>query len=113
MLVQLTHLTDFSYLDRLTMEVPALLFALHCAWSADKFASLHPKKLIKFRLQTVVMYLIIVSLSLFVAYDSIVTHIKYEEGFYCNPATLEGSLMPSSLFSARNQDLVTSADAIM
>lgn len=111
--VTLTHLSDFSYLDRLMTNFAVIVWMMARAWKADRFSAMSLKNLLKFRLQTVVLYMLFGAQLAFLVYDGIVTRIKYEEGFYYSAALDKAGPKPSSKYSAHNKDMVFVADATL
>eukprot|EP01006_Ploeotia_vitrea_P042651 TRINITY_DN66648_c1_g1_i3.p1 TRINITY_DN66648_c1_g1~~TRINITY_DN66648_c1_g1_i3.p1 ORF type:complete len:478 (+),score=210.79 TRINITY_DN66648_c1_g1_i3:187-1620(+) len=113
MLVTLTHLSDYSYLDRGIVDLAIIGWALLHVNRVDGFASIRWQHLRAFRLKTVATIMTFVSLVIMVAYDTIATIFKYDEGFYYDPDTGNIKTMPKTKYSQTNKDLLVPTDMLL
>ncbi|KAI9137025.1 hypothetical protein BKA69DRAFT_1100821 [Paraphysoderma sedebokerense] len=111
----MTHLSDMSYLERPMVLVCVLIWILIRIKNSGDVANLHPKYLINFLksprqtttpLKLVITYLVIFSMTVYLATDIIITKFKYEEGYSYNPITKQCSSKPGADYSPFNKYLV-------
>lgn len=106
----MTHLSDFSYLDRGISDFFLLLWSLVIVYSRTGFNQLlQPSKMRKLNLKSLVTLLLFLSMIFSVIYDTLGTYIKYEEGFY-DDVELGIITKPKSKFSQANYDLIFTVD---
>lgn len=72
----MTHLSDFSYIERGTLNVFFFCWMLERIWSTDKFACLHPRKIWKRELKSICTFLILLSVAICIVYDAIAIYVK-------------------------------------
>jgi len=108
----MTHLSDFSYLDRLVMNFFIIIWMLHRVWEIDGFHVFRLQNFKKFRLKTVATGLLLLSISLFIIYDIVATTIKYREGFYVSAD--HGIIQkPSEYFTTEDKNLLYFTDVLL
>ncbi|KAI8082967.1 uncharacterized protein BX664DRAFT_339512 [Halteromyces radiatus] len=99
----MTHLSDFSYLQRDVQEIYLTSFLMIRMWQADGFRCLSPKRLINGELRSIItwfMFLLLIAQS---SWDLLCTYIKYTEGFMqVAPGIIISK--PFSQWSPKNQD---------
>ncbi|KAI7900668.1 uncharacterized protein BX663DRAFT_517191 [Cokeromyces recurvatus] len=83
----MTHLSDFSYLQRCALEAYMALFLLYRVWANDRFKCLHPKRIFAGELRSIITVLYIMMLVMQTSWDVVSTWIKYTEKFIVVPGT--------------------------
>ncbi|KAK9761665.1 hypothetical protein K7432_013268 [Basidiobolus ranarum] len=108
----MTHLSDYTYLDRLVCNTLALLWVLYRIQSFVGFReAFSPKRIRKGELRPIVTIIMLVSNILVVVYDVIVTMIKYKEGYVMETGTIISK--PRDLWSEINLKLLPISDSLL
>lgn len=101
----MTHLSDFSYLDREVTDILIFIWGISVVWSRTRFALLHPSRIKALHLKSMVTLLLLISLTLMIIYDAMAVYVKYMEGFYDDPD--RGIInKPKEHYSKSNHDLI-------
>ncbi|KAI8329214.1 hypothetical protein BC941DRAFT_210463 [Chlamydoabsidia padenii] len=77
----MTHLSDFSYLQRDAQEIYLTAFLLMRMWQADGFKCLSPRRVINGELRSIVTWFMFLLMIAQASWDFLCTYIKYTEGF--------------------------------
>ncbi|ORZ26240.1 hypothetical protein BCR42DRAFT_401858 [Absidia repens] len=77
----MTHLSDFSYLQRDAQEIYLSAFLLLRMWQADGFKCLSPRRVINGELRSIVTWFMFLLMIAQASWDFLCTYIKYTEGF--------------------------------
>ncbi|KAI7882312.1 uncharacterized protein EV154DRAFT_606049 [Mucor mucedo] len=77
----MTHLSDFSFLQRTVSFGYLYVWYTYRVWTLDRFSCLHPKRVKQGELKSVVTLLILFMIPFQLFYDITSVKIKYEEGF--------------------------------
>ncbi|KAI8330168.1 hypothetical protein BC941DRAFT_506383 [Chlamydoabsidia padenii] len=99
----MTHLSDFSYLQRDAQEIYLTCFLLIRMWQADGFKCLSPRRVINGELRSIVTWFMFLLMVAQASWDFLCTYIKYTEGFMqVAPKVIIGK--PFQYWSLKNQD---------
>ncbi|CAO3578211.1 unnamed protein product [Absidia cylindrospora] len=100
----MTHLSDFSFLQRMVSLVYLSVWFLYRVWKLDQFRCLAPHRFRQGELKSVVTALICVMIPFQLYYDVTSCKIKYEEGF----ASVFGHVYtkPETMWTKADQELV-------
>ncbi|ORZ23226.1 hypothetical protein BCR42DRAFT_487232 [Absidia repens] len=100
----MTHLSDFSFLQRMVSLAYLSVWFLYRVWKLDRFQCLAPSRFRQGELKSVVTALILVMIPFQLYYDVISCKIKYEEGF----ASIFGHVYtkPEMMWTKADQELV-------
>ncbi|KAI8081317.1 uncharacterized protein BX664DRAFT_285247 [Halteromyces radiatus] len=100
----MTHLSDFSFLQRMVSLAYLSVWFLYRVWKLDRFRCLHPHRFRQGELKSVVTALILVMIPFQLYYDVTSCKIKYEEGF----ASVFGHIFtkPEMMWTKADQELV-------
>ncbi|CAO3590509.1 unnamed protein product [Absidia cylindrospora] len=107
----MTHLSDFSYLERSTMFVYLGAYLFYSLWKNDRFDSLRPTKIFSGELKSVLTILLILMTCIQMTADVTGTYIKYTEGFFDVPV-LGIVSKPFKLWSPSHQELSMRMDYV-
>ncbi|KAI9486638.1 MAG: hypothetical protein EXX96DRAFT_549827 [Benjaminiella poitrasii] len=77
----MTHLSDFSFLQRMVSFGYLYVWYTYRVWTLDKFSCLHPKRFQQGELKSIVTLLVLFMIPFQLFYDITSVKIKYEEGF--------------------------------
>ncbi|KAI9014364.1 hypothetical protein CLU79DRAFT_767260 [Phycomyces nitens] len=77
----MTHLSDYSYLERCGLEIYISLYLIYCVWKNDRFKCIRPSRIIAGELKSIITVLMILMMLAQATWDFISTYIKYKEGF--------------------------------
>lgn len=77
----MTHLSDFSFLQRMVSFGYLYVWFLYRVWTLDRFSCLLPKRFKQGELKSIVTLLILFMIPFQLFYDITSVKIKYEEGF--------------------------------
>ncbi|KAF1803903.1 hypothetical protein FB192DRAFT_1301841 [Mucor lusitanicus] len=77
----MTHLSDFSFLQRMVSFAYLYIWYTYRVWTLDRFSCLHPKRFRQGELKSIVTMLILFMIPFQLFYDITSVKIKYEEGF--------------------------------
>ncbi|CEI91501.1 hypothetical protein RMCBS344292_05787 [Rhizopus microsporus] len=80
-------ISDFSYLQRVALEIYMLAFLASRVWATDRFRCLHPKRIIHGELRSVITVIYFLVALMQMTWDVISTWIKYSEKFVQIPNT--------------------------
>ncbi|KAK9761215.1 hypothetical protein K7432_014044 [Basidiobolus ranarum] len=108
----MTHLSDYTYLDRLICNILALIWILHRIQTLVGIrGALNLKRFRKGELRPIITFLLLVSNVLTVVYDIIVTTIKYREGYM----TIGDNVVskPKEYWSAEDLRLLPISDSLI
>ncbi|ORY98567.1 hypothetical protein BCR43DRAFT_487753 [Syncephalastrum racemosum] len=108
----MTHLTDFSYLQRCVLEVYISAYLLYTIWQNDRFRCLKPSKIIDGELRSIITYLMILMMITQSSWDIISTWIKYSEGFLEIPTTGQIITKPFAYWKPEHQRFIQPIDYI-
>lgn len=97
--------SDFSFTERVIIDVWIWLWFIYRVWSTDKFASLQWSKICNFDLKSIITLLIFLMLPVQAIFDITWTYIKYNEGFITDVSN--GRIYTKPTYSA-NGDLLWS-----
>ncbi|CAB4390625.1 unnamed protein product [Rhizophagus irregularis] len=78
--------SDFSFAERVIIDVWIWLWFIYRVWSTDRFASLQWSKICNFDLKSIITLLIFLMLPVQAIFDIAWTYIKYNEGFITDPS---------------------------
>jgi len=110
----MTHLSDYSYISRESVEILILIWALYHFYRTERFESFYWANIQSFKPKTATAYLLMTSLVLMIVYDGIAAYIKYQEGFYVNPTTGIISQRPAAEYTrSYDVELLTIADSVL
>ncbi|CAO3591018.1 unnamed protein product [Absidia cylindrospora] len=100
----MTHLSDFSFLQRMVSLAYLSVWFLYRVWKLDRFKCLAPSRFRQGELKSVVTALILVMIPFQLYYDVISCKIKYEEGF----ASIFGHVYtkPEMMWTKADKELV-------
>ncbi|KAI8069038.1 uncharacterized protein B0P05DRAFT_551300 [Gilbertella persicaria] len=100
----MTHLSDFSFLQRMVSFGYLYLWYTYRVWTLDRFTCLHPNKFKQGELKSIVTMLILFMIPFQLFYDITSVKIKYEEGF----ANLLGRIFtkPEVMWTVADKSLV-------
>ncbi|KAI8338154.1 hypothetical protein BC941DRAFT_424725 [Chlamydoabsidia padenii] len=100
----MTHLSDFSFLQRMVSLGYLSVWFLYRVWKLDRFRCLSPQRFRQGELKSVVTALIFVMIPFQLYYDVTSCKIKYEEGF----ASIFGHVItkPEMMWTKADQELV-------
>ncbi|GAA5814824.1 hypothetical protein MFLAVUS_008327 [Mucor flavus] len=100
----MTHLSDFSFLQRTVSFAYLFIWYTYRVWTLDKFSCLHPKRFRQGELKSIVTLLILFMIPFQLFYDITSVKIKYEEGF----ANVLGHVFtkPEVMWTKADRDLV-------
>jgi len=101
----MTHLSDFSYLERVSQNVLIAAYILYVIWTVDNFQSFEWRKLKKMEHKTIIAIFVLLDIVFFVVYDFIAVDFKYREGFYSNPKTGKIQTKPAARYSEHDKFL--------
>eukprot|EP01006_Ploeotia_vitrea_P042650 TRINITY_DN66648_c1_g1_i2.p2 TRINITY_DN66648_c1_g1~~TRINITY_DN66648_c1_g1_i2.p2 ORF type:complete len:457 (+),score=216.71 TRINITY_DN66648_c1_g1_i2:152-1522(+) len=113
MIVTLTHLSDYSYMDRGICDLGILIWSQWHVYKVDGFKSLQWKLIKTFRLKSLATTMVYISLAVMVVYDTIATKFKYEEGFSYNATTGAIKTKSKTKYSQANKDLLVPTDMLL
>jgi len=89
----MTHLSDFSYLDRGAQDIVVLIFMLYYIHHKNRFRCFEIRNFREKKLRSFIALFLILSLVIFLGYDINSAVLKYREGFeviYPNGTPFEG-----------------------
>ncbi|KAI8886492.1 hypothetical protein K501DRAFT_177733 [Backusella circina FSU 941] len=100
----MTHLSDFSFLQRMVSFGYLYIWYTYRVWTLDRFKCLNPKRFKQGELKSIVTLLILFMIPFQLFYDITSVKIKYEEGF----ASLLGNIItkPEMMWTKADQGLV-------
>ncbi|KAI8072880.1 hypothetical protein BC940DRAFT_330326 [Gongronella butleri] len=100
----MTHLSDYSFLQRMVSLGYLLVWFVYRVWKLDQFKCLNPQRFRQGELKSVVTALILVMIPFQLYYDVMSCKIKYEEGF----ASVFGHVFtkPETMWTKADQELV-------
>ncbi|KAI9255426.1 hypothetical protein EDC94DRAFT_227864 [Helicostylum pulchrum] len=101
----MTHLSDFSYLERCTIWFYISIYFLYSIYKGDKFRCLKFKSIISGELKSIITVLLILAMLMQAMWDIVSTYVKYEEGF----TVYEGNIIskPFVMWSATHKKHMT------
>ncbi|KAI8391546.1 uncharacterized protein BYT42DRAFT_557249 [Radiomyces spectabilis] len=104
----MTHLSDFSFLQRMVSLSYLFVWYLYRVWTLDRFKCLSPSRFRQGELKSIVTLLVLFMLPFQLYYDVTSCKIKYEEGF----VSVFGHIFtkPESMWTKADQDLVIPTD---
>ncbi|KAI9270501.1 hypothetical protein BDA99DRAFT_501954 [Phascolomyces articulosus] len=108
----MTHLSDFSYLQRCCLEFYITAFLVHRIWTNEKFNCLRPSQIPKMALKSIITYLMIVMMCTQTTWDIISTWIKYKEGFIMRPDNGQIIQKPFAYWDEYHQSFVQPIDYV-
>ncbi|KAL7318888.1 hypothetical protein PS15m_002075 [Mucor circinelloides] len=108
----MTHLSDFSYLQRCALEVYMGVFLFYRVWSNDRMRCLHPKRIFAGELRSIITVLYILMLLMQTSWDAVSTWIKYTEKFILIPGTDKIISKPFNYWSKEHQDVAQAMDYV-
>ncbi|KAK4515897.1 uncharacterized protein ATC70_010855 [Mucor velutinosus] len=108
----MTHLSDFSYLQRCALEVYMGVFLFYRVWSNDRMRCLHPKRIFAGELRSIITVLYILMLVMQTSWDVVSTWIKYTEKFIVIPGTDKIISKPFDYWSKEHQDVAQAMDYV-
>ncbi|KAI8987395.1 hypothetical protein BDF20DRAFT_850012 [Mycotypha africana] len=108
----MTHLSDFSYIQRCALEIYLCAYLLYSIWSNDRFKCLHPQRVFSGELRSVVtiVYLMVALMQL--SWDAISTWIKYQEKFVVIPNTTHVVTKPFDYWTNQHKMIAQSIDYV-
>ncbi|OZJ03872.1 hypothetical protein BZG36_03685, partial [Bifiguratus adelaidae] len=114
----MTHLSDYSFLQRACELVYLFMFAIYRVWQVNRFKCLHPSRFRNGELKSIVTLMVLICIPCQLYYDITSTIIKYQEGFLAipDPAQLTNPLAdtiitkPEMLWTPEHQSLVVPTD---
>ncbi|KAI9136311.1 hypothetical protein BKA69DRAFT_1129202 [Paraphysoderma sedebokerense] len=118
----MTHLSDFSYLERGIVDVFILIWMLMRIRNSQNYSSLHPKYLLEFLtgprrssppLKLIITYTLVFSLTVMIIYDFLATKMKYEEGFSHIANSTNCATKPSATYNTENKFLVDVTNTLL
>ncbi|KAI8644659.1 hypothetical protein BD408DRAFT_413060 [Parasitella parasitica] len=100
----MTHLSDFSFLQRMVSFGYLYVWYTYRLWTLDRFQCLHPRRFQQRELKSIVTVLILFMIPFQLFYDITSVKIKYEEGF----ANILGRIItkPEQLWTKADKALV-------
>ncbi|KAI8342292.1 hypothetical protein BC941DRAFT_389106 [Chlamydoabsidia padenii] len=100
----MTHLSDFSFLQRMVSLAYLSVWFVYRVWKLDRFRCLSPHRFRQGELKSVVTALILIMIPFQLYYDVTSCKIKYEEGF----ASIFGHVItkPEMMWTKADQQLV-------
>ncbi|KAI9257987.1 hypothetical protein BDA99DRAFT_514937 [Phascolomyces articulosus] len=98
----MTHLSDFSYVERATIDVYISVYLVYSIWKNDRFRCLQPHKVFSGELRSILTVIMFVMMMTQAIVDFWSTYVKYSEGFVALPT---GSIItkPFILWSPERQ----------
>ncbi|KAH8549177.1 hypothetical protein BGW37DRAFT_445032, partial [Umbelopsis sp. PMI_123] len=102
----MTHLSDFSFLQRAVELAFLYVWFLLRMWQIDRFACLRPSRIRQGELKSILSILILFMVPFQMAYDITSVKIKYEEGFMEIPGTTVIITKPALYWTTADQQLV-------
>ncbi|KAL1932730.1 hypothetical protein VTP01DRAFT_8408 [Rhizomucor pusillus] len=104
----MTHLSDFSFLQRAVSLSYLYLWLIYRVWTLDRFQCLRPSRFRQGELKSIVTLLIFFMLPFQLLYDITSCKIKYEEGF----ANIFGHVFtkPETMWTKADKELVIPTD---
>ncbi|KAG0327352.1 hypothetical protein BGZ99_007822 [Dissophora globulifera] len=109
----MTHNSDYSFVQRGIANLWFYGWFVIYVFNYDRFSALSLKRLMRFELRSVVTFCMLVAMPLKISYDIGSTIVKYQEGFWVNPATGEIMGKPSVLWSPQHQTFVLALDYVL
>lgn len=110
------HLSQYSYIDRGLGNLFVLVFCLLRIYQVDRFRSLLTLNLRELQLKTLATLLLLLSLIVMLAYDTLGIYVKYHEGYDVKP-TEGGSytvkVKPLSLYTVGDKHRVEAANILL
>jgi len=108
----LSHLSDYSYIERGFHDILILAWMLHRLKQNDFWSTLTWQSIRRVQLKPYATLLTLISIITFIIYDIICTKFKYEEGFVVNA---NGNIVTKSktLYSDYNRQLVLVSDSLL
>eukprot|EP01006_Ploeotia_vitrea_P039635 TRINITY_DN66361_c9_g3_i3.p1 TRINITY_DN66361_c9_g3~~TRINITY_DN66361_c9_g3_i3.p1 ORF type:complete len:527 (+),score=233.28 TRINITY_DN66361_c9_g3_i3:105-1685(+) len=108
----MTHLSDFSYVQRGLGVLFLLVWSLWQSRRMDRFRSISWANLRNFTLKSVALILLLLAMVFSVAYDALSSYIKYQEGFVVDEhGVIETA--PKSVYSALSTRLLLPTDMML
>ncbi|KAI9032710.1 hypothetical protein CLU79DRAFT_830550 [Phycomyces nitens] len=104
----MTHLSDFSFLQRVVSISYLTLWYIYRLCRLDRFQCLSPSRLRKGELKSIVSLLILIMLPFQLTYDVVSSTVKYKEGYI--PHKGQFVTKPEILWSQSNKDYVVPTD---
>lgn len=108
----MTHLSPYSYLDRGLVCLAILIWTLHRFWTTDRFASLSPSFARQGRLQPLVAWCMVISLTAAISYDMLAMYFKYAEGWKCSDEGVSRVASTSADYSDLHKGLIYPTDVL-
>lgn len=105
----MTHLTDYSYLERGTAVFIFAMWSLVHIYTVDKFRVFRLENYFRKDTKTIVTTLLFISMFFSIIYDILGTIAKYEEGFSPNADGTNCVIKPKSKYSDANKAIVTAS----
>ena len=105
----MTHLTDYSYLERGTAVLIFGLWSLVHIYTVDKFRVFRLENYFRKDTKTIVTTLLFISMFFSIIYDILGTYAKYEEGFTPKPDGSNCVIKPKSSYNPTNKAVVTAS----
>ncbi|KAI7857998.1 hypothetical protein BDC45DRAFT_499841 [Circinella umbellata] len=104
----MTHLSDFSFLQRAVSLIYFYLWYFYRVYSLDGFQCLKPSRFRQGELKSIVSLLIFIMVPFQLYYDIVSCKIKYEEGF----ASIFGHIFtkPEAMWTQADKELVVPTD---
>ncbi|CAO3572187.1 unnamed protein product [Mortierella alpina] len=109
----MTHLSDYSFVQRGTSNSWFYLWFLVYVFRYDRFQALNIRRIARFELRSIVTLLLIIAKPLQISYDVGISMIKYEEGFWTIPGTDRIVGRPSDLWEPSHQARAEVLDYIL
>ena len=107
----MTHLTDYSYLERGMAIFIFGIWAVVHIWSTDKFRVFRWENYQRRDTKTIVTTLLFISMTFSFIYDILGTYVKYAEGFQPKGFNINGEpncvIRPKSTYSEVDKVIVT------
>ncbi|KAL1928051.1 hypothetical protein VTP01DRAFT_2967 [Rhizomucor pusillus] len=108
----MTHLSDFSYLQRCMLEAYITAYLVHHLWVTDRFRCLKPSKVLAGELRSIITYLMFIMMLTQSTWDIISTWIKYSEGFMYVPANGQVITKPFQFWDPYHQKFIQPIDYV-
>ncbi|KAG0306466.1 hypothetical protein BGZ98_002346 [Dissophora globulifera] len=109
----MTHNSDYSFVQRAIANSWFYGWFVIYVFICDRFSALSFKRLLRFELRSIVTLCMLIAIPLKISYDVGSTIVKYQEGFWVNPATGEIMGKPMVLWSPQHQTVVLALDYVL
>ncbi|KAI7894416.1 uncharacterized protein EV154DRAFT_498675 [Mucor mucedo] len=106
----MTHLSDFSYLERCTVWLYMTVYFVYSVYKGDRFKCLRPSSIISGELKSIITILLILAMVMQAMWDVMSTYVKYEEGFTVYEGKIIGK--PFAMWSSTNQSNMVVMDYV-